>query len=83
VGNSIESRAAAALRRCTTERAQDDDDGLGAWCVAMGLHEDGTPLNGMEAAKRAQAAMLADERKQAETPRYKIPFWKLPFARDL
>jgi hypothetical protein len=59
------------------------DEDLARWCEQMGLSPTGEPLPAMEAAKRAQAAMLADIAKQAETPRYKIPFYKLPFTRDL
>ena len=61
----------------------DLDADLGAWCEQMGLQPNGQPLPAMEAAKRAQEQTIADERREAETPRYRVPFHKLPFARDI
>ena len=82
MANRVESRTAAALRRCATEVArEDDDDGLAEWCVSQGLNRDGTPLDGMAAARWAQEKMLEDELRQAQQPQ--IPFWRLPFAHDL
>jgi len=59
------------------------DEDLRGWCEQMGLQSNGQPLSGMDAAKRAHEQSIADEVREAEQPRYKIPFYKLPFARDL
>ena len=71
------------IARDRTIPSLDLDADLGAWCEQMGLQPDGQPLSGMEAAKRAHEQTIADEQREAETPRYRVPFYKLPYAKDM
>jgi hypothetical protein len=59
------------------------DADLAAWCTQMGLQPNGQPLSGMDASMRAHDQQIADERAQAEQPKYKTPFWRLPYTSDL